>query len=236
MQDLKTGDSYCNASHSMPSASMIKMYILAYAFENIKDGRLSRDETITLQAEDKVGGAGDIQGLSSGTRLSIRTLLEKMIEDSDNVATNLLIERLGRRQIQNYIQAQGYPDTKLQREMMDLEAVRNGQDNFTSVRDLAKIFAKLYHHQCVTPELDEEMIGILKQQTDNDKIPPGLPAGSICAHKTGEVAGYLHDGGIIYNPEGDYLLIIMSREKAAPDTVTQDMVELSRSVAQILLK
>lgn len=236
VQNLKNDDIYCNHSESRPSASMIKMYILAYAFQLVQDGQLDLQESLTLRPEDKVGGAGDIQGLPSGTRLSLRTLLEKMIEDSDNVATNMLIERLGRERIQNYIQAHGYRDTRLQREMMDLKAVEQGRDNYTSVQDLAQIFHQLYHHQCVSPELDEQMISILKAQTDNDKIPPGLGPEAQCAHKTGEVEGYLHDGGLIYNPKNDYLLVIMTREQAAPATVTGDMVQISQRVFQTIME
>ena len=75
------------------------------------------------------------------------------------------------------------------------------------------------------------MIEILKGQTDNDKIPKGLPTGSVFAHKTGEIEGYLHDGGIVYNPQGDYIIIIMARENYGPATVTKDMVQISKLIA-----
>ncbi|MCH4157364.1 MAG: class A beta-lactamase-related serine hydrolase [Acidaminococcaceae bacterium] len=232
VQDLRKQRVYVNKSEILPSASMIKMYILAYAYQQMQQGKLTEQETITLQQSDKVGGAGNIQGLRNGTPLSIHYLLTKMVVDSDNVATNMIIDRLGMTNIQRYITEQGYRDTKLQRCMMDFTAQRQGRENFTSVQDLAKIFSKLYRHQCVNPGADAAMLEILKGQTDNDKIAVGLPAGSVFAHKTGELEGYLHDGGIIYNPKGDYLLIIMTKENYGPGTVTQDMVQLSRLVAR----
>lgn len=181
----KTNAAFTYNNHSMPSASMIKMFILGKAYEEIAAGKLSEGEVIYLKSSDKVGGAGNIQGYSTGTALSIKTLLHEMITESDNVATNLLIRRLGMDNINAYIQANGYTETKLQRQMMDFEAVRQGRENFTSVRDLGAIFTKIYNHQCVNPELDEKMIATLKQQTDTEKLVQGLPAGTVFAHKTG---------------------------------------------------
>ena len=232
VQDLRQQLVYVNKSEVLPSASMIKMYILAYAYQQMQQGKLSERETITLRQSDKVGGAGNIQGLRNGTPLSISYLLTKMVVDSDNVATNIVIDRLGMDNIQRYITDHGYQDTKLQRRMMDFTAQRQGRENYTSVRDLAKIFVRLYQRQCVSPEADKSMLEILKGQTDNDKIAVGLAAGSVFAHKTGELEGYLHDGGIVYNPKGDYLLIIMTRENNGPGTVTQDMVQISRLVTR----
>ena len=39
----------------------------------------------------------------------------------------------------------------------------------------------------MSPEANASMLEILKGQTDNDKIAVGLAAGSVFAHKTGEV-------------------------------------------------
>lgn len=229
--DCKHQAAYNNKSELLPSASMIKVYILAYAYQQMQQGKLTEAETITLKRSDKVGGAGNIQGLPTGTPLSIRYLLTKMIVDSDNVATNMLIDRLGMEKIQQYIDAHGYKDTRLQRRMMDFEAQRAGRENYTSVLDLNNFFTRLYKHHCVNPQADTTMIEILKGQTDNDKIPEGLPTGSVFAHKTGEIEGYLHDGGIVYNPQGDYIVIIMAKENYGPATVTKDMVQISKLIA-----
>lgn len=228
---LKNKAVYNNKNEVLPSASMIKVYILAYAYQQIRQGKFTEAETITLKRSDKVGGAGNIQGLPTGTPLSIRYLLTKMIVDSDNVATNMLIDRLGMEQIQKYIDARGYKDTRLQRRMMDSEAQRAGRENYTSVLDLNNFFTRLYKHHCVNRQADTVMIEILKGQTDNDKIPKGLPTGSVFAHKTGEIVGYLHDGGIVYNPKGDYIIILMAKENYGPATVTKDMVQISKLIA-----
>lgn len=46
--DLKTGKGYYRNSVQTPAASMIKVFILAAAYEDIRDGKLSLTETFTL--------------------------------------------------------------------------------------------------------------------------------------------------------------------------------------------
>lgn len=192
----------------MRSASMIKVFILGYAMDKAKDNALDLQESMTIQDIDKVGGSGILADYPNGTELSILELLRLMIAESDNTATNIMIDRLGMEQINRYIVEQGYTNTILQRKMMDFNAAADGHENFTSARDLGEFFFRLYHHQCVSPKFDDTMIELLKEQTDNEALPAALP-NFIIAHKTGELLGAYHDGGIVFG-ETDWILVIMT--------------------------
>ena len=63
---------YTYQNKSMPSASMIKMFILAKAYEEIANGRLAENDIYVLRREDIVGGSGNIQGKPIGTRFTIK--------------------------------------------------------------------------------------------------------------------------------------------------------------------
>ena len=210
--DLTQKGGLYRGNETMPSASMIKVFILALAYQDIADGTLSRNETFTLTRDNVVGGSGTLQNRAYGTRVPLKELLEKMIIDSDNTATNILIDRLGMENINAYMQAHGYCSSVLRRKMMDLAALQAGRDNLTSVKDVGLLFKRLYNGTCVSPELDAEMLGIYDQQTDNDKIPARLPEGTVVAHKTGEVSDVRHDGGIVYTANGDYVLVIFTSD------------------------
>lgn len=77
------------------AASIIKLPILACALETVTAGELSLDEQITVTQQDIVGGSGNIQSRGAGVSYSIDELLHAMIAQSDNVAANLVIGRLG---------------------------------------------------------------------------------------------------------------------------------------------
>lgn len=194
---------------SRRSASMIKVFIMSYAMELASKGQLNLDNQIVLKSSDKVGGAGVICGWSSGTEISIYDLLSYMITESDNTATNMMIDYLGMDNINSYIKKEGYNETVLGRKMMDFDAIAAGRENYSSVSDLGKFFQKLVRNQCVNSEYDTKMIDILLQQTDKEVFPTALGDVKI-AHKTGELDNLYDDGGIIYSPRGEYVLVVMN--------------------------
>ena len=222
---------YLYNSKSMRSASMIKVFILATVMEQAKNGYIDIDETVTLRSSDKVGGAGILAGYPSGSQFSLREIMKLMITESDNTATNIVIDRIGMSAINSYIAQNGYADTVLQRKMMDMDAVCAGRENYSSVRDLGEIFLRIYRHECVRRDYDEIMLDFLKGQTDKDCFPAALP-GAVIAHKTGALAGLYDDGGIIYSGEKDTILVIMTENCTGEDTVIGRMKEFARTVAK----
>ncbi|SDO83369.1 serine hydrolase [Selenomonas ruminantium] len=220
---------YIYQSEPMRSASMIKVFLLADAMEKVRDGQLALNTGITLHSKDKVGGAGVLCGYASGTVLPLDTVLRLMITESDNTATNLIIDLLGMDDINAYIRRNGYNDTTLARKMMDFAAVNAGRDNYTSVTDLGNIFQRIYNHECVGYEQDEIMLSYLKGQTDTECFPAALP-GAVIAHKTGELGGLYDDGGIIYQNGRAIILVIMTEHYSNRYRAIETMKAMAQSV------
>lgn len=227
---LENRDEYIFQSEQMRSASMIKVFILGAAMEQVKDGNLSLSQSMTLHSYDKVGGSGSLAGQASGSVYSLDEVLRLMITQSDNTATNMIIDLLGMDQINAYIQREGYTDTVLQRKMMDSDAVAAGMENYTSVRDLGHFFRKLYNRSCVSPELDDIMLGYLAGQTDTECFPSALPQMMI-AHKTGELDGLYDDGGIFYNGDAPFILVCMTEHYSSRGTAIWDMQQMAKAAA-----
>ncbi|MBR3624290.1 MAG: serine hydrolase [Selenomonadaceae bacterium] len=226
----KSSSPYVYKSKPMRSASMIKVFILAAVMEEDKAGRLSIDEVMTLKSSDKVGGAGILAGYANGSRLSMREILRLMITESDNTATNMIIDRVGMNKINAYIKSCGYKDTVLKRKMMDTVAVRAGRENISSVSDLGEIFRKIYYHSCVSQKHDEIMLEFLKGQTDKDCFPSAIP-NAVIAHKTGALVGLYDDGGIIYRNGQDTILVIMTENYTGERSAINHMKAFAKSVA-----
>ncbi len=223
----KTSTPYIYNNQKWRSASMIKVFILATAMEMVKDGNLSLDQNLTLHSYDKVGGAGVLGGYADGSQLSLRTVLKLMITESDNTATNMIIDLIGMQTINDYIKEKNYNDTILQRKMMDF----SGRENYSSVKDLGNIFTKIYNHRCVSPECDDVMIEFLLGQTDTECLNTALPNLKI-AHKTGALNGLFDEGGIIYGSNnGDIILVMMTENFAGEKTVINSMKNFARHVA-----
>jgi len=228
-QDLKNDNTMYINSKKMRAASVIKLYVMIEAFNQIKSGKLNGSYEITLTNSMKVGGTGILVNQNEGAKLSIDKLIELMIADSDNTAANMLIDKLGINSINNTINKLGCTDTVLQRKMMDIESIKQGVENYTSVRDLNLTFSKIYKNQCIDENYDKKMIEILKKQKNNSKIPGKLPESVQVAHKTGELDGVENDAGIVFTPNGDYVLSILN-EGTVSDTAIKNDEEISKIV------
>lgn len=206
--DLETGEyGGVGGNESVPSASMIKMVVAAAFLDKAAEGEYSLDESYTLQESDIVGGTGSLQGLGAGTSVSYRDLVMKMISESDNTATNVLIGACGGMDAVNAKAKElGLAGTRLNRLMMDSEAMEQGIENYISADDLVILFQMVYNGTFVDSESSELVLQALEQQTDNAGIPQGLPADTVFAHKTGTLSNVRHDGGIV---EGDYPYVLV---------------------------
>lgn len=109
-----------NERRRLPSASLIKLPILAAFWERVEARRLDPAERVTISNEARVEGTGVLTMLSPGLEPTWSDLATLMITVSDNVATNLIIDRLGMDAIQAWIDSAGLATTRIERRMMAL--------------------------------------------------------------------------------------------------------------------
>lgn len=196
------------------SASVIKLFVLASLFDQVEKGLINLTDTYVLKAEDKVGGTGDLQNMAEGSEFTIQELAEKMIIISDNSATNILIERLGGvTDVQTLITQLGYPNCQLNRLMVDMEALANGQDNYVEAKEVGDLLAKIYRRQLISKTASEQMLAILKQQSDRRMLAQNLTSDTIYYGKTGnfEEYGVQNDAAIIETKKGAFVLVCLSQ-------------------------
>ena len=200
------------------AASIIKLPVLACALETATAGELSLDEQIMVTQQDIVGGSGNIQSRGAGVSYSIDELLHAMIAQSDNVAANLVIGRLGMDAVNETCAALGLTQTVLARLMMDTDAQVQGRENYTSARDAAAVLQRLAAGTIATSALCERARGYLLAQEDARGIVEGVPGGVLVAHKTGSLANAQHDAAIVY-AERPYVLAILTQDLEREQTL-----------------
>ncbi|OSC40622.1 serine hydrolase [Mycobacterium decipiens] len=98
-----------NTGESLPLASIFKLYVLHALASALRDGTVTWDDLLTVTAKSKAVGSSGLE-LAPGARVSVRTAAEKMIATSDNMATDLLIERLGTHAIEDALATAGHHD------------------------------------------------------------------------------------------------------------------------------
>ncbi|MBY0443214.1 MAG: class A beta-lactamase-related serine hydrolase [Mycobacteriaceae bacterium] len=98
-----------NTSQSLPLASIFKLYVLYAVATAVKAGTVSWNDQLTITEKSKAVGSSGL-ALPAGTQVSVRTAAEKMIATSDNMATDLLINKVGTQAIDQALVAAGHHD------------------------------------------------------------------------------------------------------------------------------
>lgn len=188
------------------SASLVKLVILVELYRQFQEGLHSPDDLLTLESRQKVGGSGSLQQAKEGSKYTLEELAELMITESDNTATQMLTDHLGRDLVHQSAKNLGLEHTTFQRDVYDFSAIDRGQDNLTSAKDMALLLQMLAHNQLPG---SNHMHEILEGQKRHDMIGDGFPEDTKLAHKTGELTGLLHDAGIVYAPQGAFVIVML---------------------------
>ena len=94
--DLDTGDYVdLQGNKTFAAASTIKVPILVAFFQDVDAEKINLNDTLTLEEIDLADGSGDLQYQQLGTNYTALEVATKMIEISDNTATNMIIRHLG---------------------------------------------------------------------------------------------------------------------------------------------
>jgi beta-lactamase class A len=105
-KDLATGQTVAlDADEPVPTASVIKLGILYTALQQIRAGKAHFDDPLTLTKQDQVPGSGVLLFFDTPLHLTLKDALTMMIAESDNTATNLVIDHLGLKAIDDELTA-----------------------------------------------------------------------------------------------------------------------------------
>jgi beta-lactamase class A len=91
-------------------ASTTKIPVAVAVLRKVEAGELSLDDQLILSESDYVDGAGDILWQKPGTAYRVSVLLEKMIQDSDNSATDMLIRLVGEQELNRAVKETMVPE------------------------------------------------------------------------------------------------------------------------------
>lgn len=226
---------------SFHAASTMKVPVMIELFRQAEAGQLTLDEQLPIRNEFhsivdgsiyKMDVSDDSDGevyKATGKTMSLRDLCEAMITVSSNFAANLLIERVGAKNVQQTVERLGGAGVRVLRGVEDQKAFDKGLNNVTTARGLAAVMEKIAGGRAVSAKADAEMIEILKRQKFKDAIPAGLPPGTVVAHKTGTITRIHHDAGVVFGPR-PYVLVILVRGIQSQKESATLMSSISREV------
>src|SRR5438874_8798423 len=192
-----------NADRVFPTASSIKIAILLELYRQEQEarggaqGKAKLDDVYTFDPKDLVEDSQIMAGLTAGvTRVTNRDLAQFMIAVSDNAATNVLIDRVGKDNVNATLRGLGLTKTMLRRKMMDIAAARRGDENVATPQEMVRLLEEIYKEKALNKEATAALIkqlSTLKQSY----IPRLLPDNVQVATKPGELEAVRTDSGIV---------------------------------------
>jgi beta-lactamase class A len=205
-------------------ASTFKVHVMMEVFHQAEQGLFSLEEClpITNSFTSIVDGSrfalleeDDAEKTlypRLGESESILELTRLMIVRSSNLAANILMKKVGTRNVNDFIQELGIQGVTVIRGVFDNAAYELDMNNSATARGLTQTMKLIAEGKVVSQQASKKMIDIMLRQEFNESIPARLPASVKVAHKTGWTGEVYHDTGIVY-PENrkPYAISIMTR-------------------------
>lgn len=248
-EDLQSEEKFTiNSDNVFPAASVIKIPLVGLLMKMVEEGKINLDDEVRIKDENRVEGTGIIKTLNKNYQPTVLDLAKLAINVSDNVATNELIDLVGGPdRVSEFSTNLGLEKTKLQRKMLDTEAMKAGKDNLTSPRDIGYLLKKLARKEVVSELASKQIVEIMKSQQFRQKLPALIPAllsydpdlsneevlpgRLVVANKTGDLIGVQNDVGIFIMPGNRiYVLAIFTKNLSEDHKGIQAIAEISKVI------
>ncbi|HXS14238.1 MAG TPA: serine hydrolase [Acidobacteriaceae bacterium] len=225
-----------DADEPVQTASVIKLAILYNAMVDVREGKASWDEKLTLKPGEAVGGSGMLHFFDTPLTVTLKDVLTMMVIVSDNTATNLAIDRFGVDAVNARVESLGLKNTHLYKKVMKPPSgpMPADQPKFglgkTTPREMAEILEQIgeCHLRRATPgatglgdwaPMDDKdkavcdvALTMLKDQFYRETIPRYLPNGGdqTVASKTGSLNAVRNDVALVAGKTGPMVISIFT--------------------------
>ena len=225
-----------------PTASVIKLPLLVTLYEDAIAGRIDLSERVTYREDARVAGSGVLQYLDDGLQPTLRDLAVLMMSVSDNTATDLLFDRVGKARIEATMDRLGlgsirapFDIREMLMELVDMDHSKPGgydelrrllrisagtggrsmipeQADRTTPADMCRLLELIESRAILDADACTAILELMKRIQSATRIPGLLPKGTVVAHKTGSYRRLRNDVGIVYAPKGPYAIALFARE------------------------
>jgi beta-lactamase class A len=227
-----------NADRVFPTASSIKIAVLVELYRQDQEtrsgakGKARLDDTYTFDPKDLVEDSRITAGLTTGvTRVTNRDLAQFMVAVSDNAAANILIDRIGKDNVNAMLHGLGLSKTILRRKMIDIAAARRGDENVATPEEMVRMLEAIYKEKALNKEATAALIKQLSTSKQS-YIPRLLPENVQVANKPGELEAVRTDSGIVFAPNRPFTISVMTAydrdERAAERAISEVALEAYR--------
>jgi beta-lactamase class A len=174
-----------NASTQFRGASIYKLYLAHYLYNQASQGKLS------------------LEGHIGGMTKTVNECIRAMIVNSDNYCAESLGAAVGWNALQNSIRASGFSGTSV------------SSPTITTASDTANLLIRLNNGSLIAnTQHSQQLLDYMKIQIYRSGIPAGVP-GVTVANKVGFNPGVWNDAAIVYGQKSTYVMVVLGNSGSA---------------------
>lgn len=214
------------------AASTIKLPLILEVLRQEEDGTLDLATPYMVRREDVVGGSGELQR-QVGRIVTLRELARLTVVHSDNVAANVLLDKVGMDRVNTTMQHAGFQDTRFERHFLDTAAQARGLENWTTAGNLADMLRQIWEGKLLSATISERARDLLKERGERDRewLGLALPRNTVLYHINGTLDHVRNDAGIVEFDTGQVYVLVVCQDHLVDDaTGERAITELARRV------
>lgn len=212
-KNLETGETITiNAQDTFPTASLIKIPIAIYTFDQIEKGKLGYYDKWVYRDSMAYGGSGYLQFFKDSTTITVKALVNLMLTVSDNVAAIWLTKNLGGGDaINTLMDSLGFITTRM-------NSYSTGRKSFwdkygwgmTTPEEMGILMERLFFKEILTPEACDEIYRILTHPYWDEYAPSQVPMTLSVASKTGALNDFRAEVACVNTPNLAYVICVIT--------------------------
>ena len=203
-------------------------------FRQVDAGRQKLEARHTFTDADRTGGSGVLAHMDAGVSPTLRDLAYLMMSISDNVATNILIDRVGMEEVNRTMRSLGMSNSVLARPMRGRLAVSGEKENIAFPGEYAAMVQAILGDRAASAASCAAMLELMEKQQNDRRIARHLPRGEARPRwgtKTGSNTGVVNDVGYVFMPAGAVVIAAFLRDVVDPLEGERIIGDLARAAS-----
>ena len=226
-----------NADTVFPSASMVKVPILAGIMQKIESGELSYHQPLTYKDSLIYEGEDILGSLKTNEKIELSKVIMLMLTMSDNTASLWLQTLAGTgTRINSLMDSLGLQETRVNSRTPGREANRQqygwGQ---TTPKEMVTLVEKIVNKEVINPAASEKMLRLLGRNYWDEEAISQIPVDVFIASKSGAVDASRSEVLFVNGKKSRYLFCICTKNnKDTSWTGTNEAWTLTRQISKLL--